>query len=112
MLSVSLSSIRSAKLICKVAANICRSFTTFQQKIGGENLKTEPKTKKYKIYRYNPETDIKPHYDEYTVTLDGYNLIIIFSSLSILNSSEHMLLDALIKIKNTIDPTLTFRRYD
>ncbi|MFN3229846.1 MAG: succinate dehydrogenase iron-sulfur subunit [Asticcacaulis sp.] len=51
--------------------------------------------KTYKIYRYDPETGQNPRWDTYEV-----------------DPSQHgpMLLDALIHIKNTIDPTLTFRR--
>ncbi|XP_056647659.1 uncharacterized protein LOC130900703 [Diorhabda carinulata] len=53
-----------------------------------------PKT--FAIYRWNPDKpDEKPHMQEYTVDL---------------NSCGPMVLDALIKIKNEIDPTLTFRR--
>lgn len=50
----------------------------------------------FSIYRYNPEVDVKPYTQEYsldTTKLDGV-----------------MLLDALIGIKNTQDETLTFRR--
>ena len=48
----------------------------------------------FKIYRFNPEKHAKP-YDKFQV-----------------NTKEcgPMVLDALIKIKNEIDPTLTFRR--
>jgi succinate dehydrogenase / fumarate reductase, iron-sulfur subunit len=56
---------------------------------GATNVKT------YKVYRYDPEVDADPRWDVYEVSAD-----------------EHgpMLLDALIHIKNEIDPTLTFRR--
>ena len=49
----------------------------------------------FKIYRYNPDEASKPHLDSYEVDLDDCG---------------PMVLDALIKIKNEIDPTLTFRR--
>lgn len=52
--------------------------------------------KTFAIYRWNPDKpEEKPHMQEYTVDL---------------NNCGPMVLDALIKIKNEIDPTLTFRR--
>jgi len=51
--------------------------------------------KRLKIYRYDPEASANPRYDYYTIDLD---------------KCGPMVLDALIKIKNEIDPTLTFRR--
>ncbi len=51
--------------------------------------------KKFIIYRYDPDTENNPRLDTYEVDL---------------NSCGQMVLDALIKIKNEIDPTLTFRR--
>lgn len=52
--------------------------------------------KEFKIYRWNPDVpDAKP-------TLQSYKID--------LNQTGPMLLDALIKIKNEMDPTLTFRR--
>lgn len=52
--------------------------------------------KKVEIYRWDPD---KPDKKPYTQT---YELD--------LNNTNPMVLDALIKIKNEIDPTLTFRR--
>ena len=49
----------------------------------------------YKIYRYDPDTPDNPCTDTYEVDMDNCG---------------PMILDALIKIKNEIDPTLTFRR--
>ena len=49
----------------------------------------------YKIYRYDPDGGDNPRVDTYEVDAD---------------SCGPMVLDALIKIKNEIDPTLTFRR--
>lgn len=52
--------------------------------------------KKFSIYRWNPDKpEEKPTMQEYSVNL---------------NACGPMILDALIKIKNEIDPTLTFRR--
>ncbi|CAD6888040.1 unnamed protein product [Tilletia laevis] len=55
-----------------------------------------PQTKAFKIYRWNPDTPAeKPHLQTYEIDL---------------NQCGPMVLDALIKIKNEVDPTLTFRR--
>jgi succinate dehydrogenase / fumarate reductase iron-sulfur subunit len=51
--------------------------------------------KKFKVYRYDPDQEKNPQLDSYEVDLD---------------TCGPMVLDALIKIKNEIDPTLTFRR--
>jgi len=51
--------------------------------------------KKIEVYRWDPEGDKKPWVQEYEVNL---------------KDCGPMVLDALIKIKNEIDPTLTFRR--
>jgi succinate dehydrogenase / fumarate reductase iron-sulfur subunit len=53
------------------------------------------RVKKFEIYRYNPDSGENPRIDVYEVDLDACG---------------PMILDALIKIKNEIDPTLTFRR--
>jgi succinate dehydrogenase / fumarate reductase, iron-sulfur subunit len=55
----------------------------------GARLKT------FKIYRYDPDSGANPRYDRFTIDLD---------------KTGPMVLDALIKIKNEVDPTLTFRR--
>jgi succinate dehydrogenase / fumarate reductase iron-sulfur subunit len=51
--------------------------------------------KTFKIYRYDPDGGANPRFDTYTIDLDR---------------TGPMVLDALIRIKNEIDPTLTFRR--
>ncbi|KAK6536155.1 succinate dehydrogenase complex, subunit B [Arthrobotrys megalospora] len=62
----------------------------------GEIKKKEPLIKKFSIYRWSPdEPTKKPQMQEYTLDL---------------NETGPMVLDALIKIKNEMDPTLTFRR--
>ena len=59
-------------------------------------LATAPKMKSFSIYRWNPdEPNSKPHMQEYSINM---------------NECGPMVLDALIKIKNELDPTLTFRR--
>eukprot|EP00940_MAST-03C_sp_MAST-3C-sp2_P000439 g439.t1 len=55
----------------------------------GQNMKT------FKIYRYDPDSKKEPELQEYKLNLD---------------ETGPMVLDALIKIKNEADPTLTFRR--
>ena len=58
--------------------------------------KTESKNiKKINVYRWDPDKNENPRLDTYEVDMDNCG---------------PMVLDALIKIKNEIDPTLTFRR--
>ncbi|KAI3970341.1 hypothetical protein MKX01_023988 [Papaver californicum] len=66
-----------------------------------QEQKTEPKAtdksnhKTFQIYRWNPDNPTKPELKNYSIDL---------------KDCGPMVLDALIKIKNEIDPTLTFRR--
>jgi succinate dehydrogenase / fumarate reductase iron-sulfur subunit len=53
------------------------------------------RVRQFRIYRWNPDTKEPPRIDTYDVDLDRCGT---------------MVLDALIKIKNEVDPTLTFRR--
>lgn len=53
------------------------------------------RSRSFQIYRWDPDSGENPRVDTYEVDLD---------------SCGPMVLDALIKIKNEIDPTLTFRR--
>ena len=53
------------------------------------------RVKKFKIYRYDPDLGENPRYDTFEIDLDDCG---------------PMVLDALFKIKNEVDPTLTFRR--
>ena len=62
---------------------------TWEKPSGAENVQ------EVRIYRYNPEDNENPRLDTFFVDLD---------------KCGPMILDALIKIKNEIDPTLTFRR--
>ncbi|CZT12095.1 hypothetical protein WAI453_007380 [Rhynchosporium graminicola] len=60
------------------------------------SIDPEAKTKTFHIYRWNPdEPTSKPRMQSYTLDL---------------NKTGPMMLDALIRIKNEVDPTLTFRR--
>ena len=56
---------------------------------GAKHVKT------FKIYRYDPDSGENPRWDTYDVDV---------------STCGPMLLDVLIQIKNTVDPTLTFRR--
>lgn len=58
-----------------------------------EGTLVEPRT--FRIYRWDPETGENPRIDTYVIDL---------------KKCGPMVLDAIIKIKNEIDPTLTFRR--
>ena len=62
---------------------------TWDKPSGGENVQ------EVRIYRYNPEDSENPRLDTFYVDLE---------------KCGPMILDALIKIKSEIDPTLTFRR--
>jgi succinate dehydrogenase / fumarate reductase iron-sulfur subunit len=53
------------------------------------------RSKAFRVYRWNPDNGENPQMDTYVLDLD---------------ECGPMVLDALIKIKNEIDPTLTFRR--
>jgi succinate dehydrogenase / fumarate reductase iron-sulfur subunit len=53
------------------------------------------RTKRVKVYRYDPDSGENPRVDSYVINMD---------------ECGPMVLDVLIKIKNDIDPTLTFRR--
>lgn len=57
--------------------------------------KRQPQLKQFKIYRWNPEKNEKPYLQTYEIDLA---------------QCGPMVLDALIKIKNEVDSTLTFRR--
>ncbi len=61
----------------------------FEAPAGAKRVKT------FRVYRWNPDDDQNPHEDVYHIDLDDCG---------------PMVLDALLKIKNEIDSTLTFRR--
>ncbi|HVY18434.1 MAG TPA: succinate dehydrogenase iron-sulfur subunit [Rhodopila sp.] len=64
----------------------------------GQTFKAPPGAKRvreFKIYRWSPDDGKNPRTDTYEIDLDACG---------------PMVLDALIKIKNEVDPTLTFRR--
>jgi succinate dehydrogenase / fumarate reductase iron-sulfur subunit len=64
----------------------------------GRRFKADPaatRVRAFKVYRWDPDGDANPRLDTYEVDLDRCG---------------PMVLDALIKIKNELDQTLTFRR--
>ena len=66
-----------------------RKGKKFPAKAGAKDVRT------FRIYRWNPDDAENPRVDEYEVDLA---------------TCGPMVLDALIKIKNEVDSTLTFRR--
>ncbi|XP_076285318.1 succinate dehydrogenase, subunit B (iron-sulfur) [Lasioglossum baleicum] len=80
-----------------IAPQACRNV--FRQVRGlhtSANQNAAARLKTFSIYRWNPDKpDEKPYMQDYKVDL---------------NACGPMVLDALIKIKNEVDPTLTFRR--
>src|SRR5215470_17014710 len=66
--------------------------------VGGKSWPRPPhslETREYQVYRWNPDDDANPRIDTYYVDTQDCG---------------PMVLDALIWIKNKVDPTLTFRR--
>ena len=66
--------------------------------VDGKSHKADPSAKNvktFKVYRYEPEDEKNPHVDSFEVNMD---------------ECGPMVLDALIKIKNEVDSTVTFRR--
>lgn len=70
-----------------IAAARAQQFSTSASV--AENMKT------FSIYRFDPDKDTEPYYQEYSLDMD---------------ECGPMTLDALIKIKSEQDSTLTFRR--
>jgi succinate dehydrogenase / fumarate reductase, iron-sulfur subunit len=66
-----------------------RSGKTFKAPSGAKRVK------RFNIYRWDPDDGANPRMDNYDIDLDACG---------------PMVLDALIKIKNEVDPSLTFRR--
>ena len=66
-----------------------REGTTYKTRSGAK------RTKLFRVYRYDPDSGETPRIDTYELDI---------------SSCAPMVLDALIKIKNEMDSTLTFRR--
>lgn len=85
------------------ATNLMRSMATVAETKGVEDSHAssspaaeKSRMKSFQIYRWNPDTPTeKPRMQTYTLDL---------------NKTGPMVLDALVRIKNELDPTLTFRR--
>ena len=79
-----------------ITGAIFRSFSTATAANTQPAAEAAPRNKRFSIYRWNPDTPGNaPRQQEFTLDL---------------NKCGPMVLDALIDIKNQIDPTLTFRR--
>jgi succinate dehydrogenase (ubiquinone) iron-sulfur subunit len=76
-------------------ARVSRRVAAPAQRAGARLMSSSVAAKPFKIYRWNPDTGDAPTTQDYEVDL---------------NDCGPMVLDALIKIKNEKDPTLTFRR--
>ncbi|EIM83774.1 succinate dehydrogenase and fumarate r [Stereum hirsutum FP-91666 SS1] len=75
---------------------LARTFATSSARRQAVPTEKPALNKQFKIYRWNPDEPAKkPELQTYNINL---------------NECGPMVLDALIKIKNEIDPTLTFRR--
>ena len=70
-------------------SKIDKNGKVFPAPAGAKNVRT------FKIYRFDPDSGRNPRIDTYTLDMDDCG---------------PMVLDALIKIKNEVDSTLTFRR--
>jgi succinate dehydrogenase (ubiquinone) iron-sulfur subunit len=82
-------------MVPKIAVRSMASVASSTQQAEAPAEKA-PRMKTLHIYRWNPDTpEVKPTTQKYSFDL---------------NKCGPMMLDALIKIKNEIDPTLTFRR--
>ena len=77
------------------AARAARRALGRRQGVRLMSSQVEARNKTFAIYRWNPDSGETPKMQNYEVNL---------------NECGPMVLDALIKIKNEIDPTLTFRR--
>lgn len=76
--------------------SILRNNTKVFQRGLATSVVPTPQIKKFQIYRWNPDTpEIAPKMQSYDIDL---------------NDCGPMVLDAILKIKNEQDPTLTFRR--
>lgn len=90
-LAASMPSLRPTAVVARPAMSLiaARSFASVSDE-------PAPRNKTFQIYRWDPDKPSeKPRMQSYTIDL---------------NKTGPMVLDALIKIKNELDPTLTFRR--
>ncbi|PHH80931.1 hypothetical protein CDD82_1435 [Ophiocordyceps australis] len=89
----------SARALASIRANPHRPALVLARSMASVSdapAQKQPQMKTFQIYRWNPDSpDEKPRLQSYTLDL---------------NKTGPMVLDALIRIKNELDPTLTFRR--
>jgi len=78
-----------------IKSSYIRYYSRFQSLLNFSTLESFTNSQDVLIYRYDPELSTKPKTQNYTIDT---------------NNCGPMVLDALIKIKQDIDPTLTFRR--
>ena len=79
-----------------IRLNETASAAALATRLASSDKKVGKRVKTFEVYRYNPEEpNAKPKLQKYDIDLDNCG---------------KMVLDALIKIKNEVDPTLTFRR--
>jgi|EP01083_Nonionella_stella_P070709 succinate dehydrogenase (ubiquinone) iron-sulfur subunit len=92
-----LNSIKSSSAsTAQISKAFARGLSTESLKVSDTSAAAQNERIKYfKIYRWDPEQEQKPYLSTYPIDL---------------NDCGPMVLDALIKIKNEQDPTLTFRR--
>lgn len=95
---LSRAALRSASVASPLRPAIHRAFASVATSQTAPAAAGEKKSniKQFQIYRWNPDTPEKKPFMQ-TYELD-------------LNQTGPMVLDALIRLKNEIDPTLTFRR--
>jgi succinate dehydrogenase (ubiquinone) iron-sulfur subunit len=84
------------RLVARPPLHFTRTLATTATRAQAVPTEKPVHLKEFKIYRWNPDEPAKKP------TLQSYTLD--------LNQTGPMVLDALIKIKNEVDPTLTFRR--
>ncbi|KAF3781990.1 Succinate dehydrogenase ubiquinone iron-sulfur subunit 2 [Nymphaea thermarum] len=89
------STISSPNALRAAAAAGCSQLTQSRQTTTSSVREKQQKLKTFSIYRWNPDGSGKPQLQDYQIDL---------------SECGPMVLDALIKIKNEIDPTVTFRR--
>lgn len=86
----------SANLMMRSMATVSETKGLDESHASSSPAADKPRMKSFQIYRWNPDTPTeKPRMQTYTLDL---------------NKTGPMVLDALVRIKNELDPTLTFRR--
>ncbi|KAJ6796833.1 iron sulfur subunit of succinate dehydrogenase and ribosomal protein S14 Precursor isoform X1 [Iris pallida] len=87
--------LRRSLVASRISSRLILSRTHSSSASPSAGKQKESKMKTFSIYRWNPDSPSKAELRSYDIDL---------------NDCGPMVLDALIKIKNEVDPTLTFRR--